>query len=194
MWDSMFVMELPLAEKVARTVLVYLLVLVLLRVASSRGLATVNTLDVVVLLLLAGVVENSVLRDDMTITGGAVSAVTLIAVNWALGRLVDMSPTAAKIFQGKATTVIEDGHVVKPALRRLRMRPSELDHAIRSQHGDDISEIAHGQLTPSGRLVLTLKYDEQSSTKADIAALASQLRRVEALLIDGRAEQTGAAR
>ncbi len=107
---------------------------------------------------------------------------------------MDISPTAARILQGKATTVIEDGRVVEPALRRLRMRASELDHAIRSQHGDDISEIQHGQLTPSGRLVVTLKYDEQSSTKADIAALADQLRRVEALLTDGRAEQADTAR
>ncbi len=84
MWDSIFVMQMPLGEKVARTVLVYLLVLVLLRVGSNRGLATVNTLDVVVLLLLAGVVESSVIGDDVTVTGGAVSAVTLITVNWGL--------------------------------------------------------------------------------------------------------------
>ena len=72
--------------------------------------------------------------------------------------------------------------MVQPALRRLGMRTSELDHAIRSQHGDDLREIEHGELTPSGQFVLTLKPDEQSSTKADIAALDQRLQRIESML------------
>ena len=72
------------------------------------------------------------------------------------------------------------------ALRRLRISPSELDHAIRSQHGDDISEVDYAQLTPSGKLVLTLKRDEQSATKADIAELTEQLHQLKALLLARR--------
>jgi uncharacterized membrane protein YcaP (DUF421 family) len=86
----------------------------------------------------------------------------------------------------KTTTVIEHGQVVRPALRRLGLRTSELDHAIRSQHGDDLDEIDHGELTPSGQFVLTLKPEEQSSTKADIADLTARLRQIEELLTTGR--------
>jgi hypothetical protein len=74
--------------------------------------------------------------------------------------------------------VIDHGQVVQPAVRTLGLRRSELDHAIRSQHGDDLDEIEHGELTPSGRIVLTLKSGEQSSTKADIAELNERSRRV----------------
>ena len=75
---------------------------------------------------------------------------------------------------------------MKGALRKLGLRTSELDHAIRSQHEDNLEEIEHGELTPSGRFVLTLKPDEQSSTKADIAAMEERLQHIEAMLSAGR--------
>jgi uncharacterized membrane protein YcaP (DUF421 family) len=88
----------------------------------------------------------------------------------------------SRLLEGRPTTVIEGGQVVQGALQKLGLRTSELDHAIRSQHGDNLEEIEHGELTPSGRFVLTLKPDEQSSTKADIAALEQRLQHIEAML------------
>ena len=107
MWQNMFVLEVPPMEKVIRTVLVYMLILVLIRLAGRRGLASVNTLDIVVALLLASAVENAIQEDDMTIVGGAVSAIVLVAVNSGINRLVDVSPLAARVFRGRATTVVE---------------------------------------------------------------------------------------
>jgi uncharacterized membrane protein YcaP (DUF421 family) len=96
--------------------------------------------------------------------------------------LVDTSPLAARVLEGKPTKVIEGGQVVPGALRKLGLRASELEHAVRSQNGDDVSEIESGKLTPSGQLVLSLKYDEQSSTKADVADLTRHLERIKELL------------
>jgi len=182
MWNDMFVLQVPLGEKVVRTVLIYALIMILVRLGGKRGLATMNTLDFVVVFLLASVVENAIVGDDDSIVGGAISAVTLIAVNRAFARLIDAVPLAQRLFEGRPTTVIEHGQVVQSALDKLKMRTSELDHAIRSQHGDDLDEIEHGELTPSGQFVLTLKPDEQSSTKADIAALAQRLQHIESML------------
>jgi uncharacterized membrane protein YcaP (DUF421 family) len=181
-WNDLFVPQLPLLERVLRIVLVYALLVVLVRLGGKRGLATMNTLDFVVVFLLAGVVENATIGDDTSVVGGAVSAVTLVAASRVVRRLIDTSPLAQRLLEGRPTTVIEHGQVVQGALRKLGLRTSELDHAIRSQHGDDLEEIEHGELTPSGRFVLTLKPDEQSSTKADIAALARRLEHIEAML------------
>jgi uncharacterized membrane protein YcaP (DUF421 family) len=182
MWNEMFVLQVPPVERVVRTILVYALMVVLVRLGGKRGLATMNTLDFVVVFLLAGAVENAINGDDNSVLGGALSAVTLITVNRALTRLIDAVPLAQRIFEGRPTTVIEHGKVVQPALRKLGMRISELDHAIRSQHGDDLQEIEHGELTPSGQFVLTLKPDEQSSTKADVSALDRRLKHIESML------------
>ncbi|MFI5067365.1 MAG: YetF domain-containing protein [Streptosporangiales bacterium] len=77
------------------------------------------------------------------------------------------------------TTVISDGHVIQRALVHLGLRRSELDHAVRLENGDDVSEVGRGVLAPGGQLVLTLKASEQGATKADVADLQGRLGRIE---------------
>lgn len=179
MWHELFAQQIPLLEKVLRTVLVYAFLLVLIRLSGKRGLATMNTLDFIVVFLLANGLQNAIIGEDNSVTGGIVSSVTLVAINTGLRYLITFSPTAARVLQGKPTTVVENGHFDEHGLKKLGIRHSELDHAIRSQNGDSISEIQHGELTPSGQIVLSLKVSEQSATKADVAALSEQLRQIE---------------
>jgi uncharacterized membrane protein YcaP (DUF421 family) len=182
MWHAMFVEQIPLAEKILRTVLVYALIAVLFRVAGKRGLANLNTFDFVVIFLLSNVVQNAVIGNDTSLTGGAVGAVTLVTVNAVVNRVIASNATAARVFDGNPTTVISGGHVVNRALRHLGLRRSELDHAVRLQNGDDVAEVQHGSLEPGGQLVLTLKHSEQGATKADIAEVTARLSRIETLL------------
>jgi uncharacterized membrane protein YcaP (DUF421 family) len=182
MWHAMFVEQIPLAEKILRTVLVYALIALLFRVAGKRGLANLNTFDFVVIFLLSNVVQNAVIGNDTSLTGGAVGAVTLVAVNAVVTRAIASNAAVARVFDGRATTVIRDGHVVGHALRHLGLRRSELDHAVRLQNGEDIGEVQRGSLEPGGQLVLTLKHADQGATKGDIAQVSEQLRRIEELL------------
>jgi uncharacterized membrane protein YcaP (DUF421 family) len=182
MWHAMFAEQIPLAEKILRTVIVYALIAVLFRLTGKRGLASMNTFDFVVIFLLSNVVQNAVIGNDTSLTGGIIGAVTLVTVNEAVNRLIAANATAARIFDGRPTTVICDGHVVDGALQRLGLRRSELDHAVRLENGDDVSEVAVGRLEPGGQLVLNLKAAEQGATKADIAELTSRLGQIEHLL------------
>jgi uncharacterized membrane protein YcaP (DUF421 family) len=182
MWHAMFAEQIPLAEKVLRTVIVYALIAVLFRLTGKRGLASMNTFDVVVIFLLSNVVQNAIIGNDTSLTGGIIGAVTLVAVNTCVNRLIAVSATAARVFDGRATTVISDGHVVDRALRRLGLRRSELNTAVHLQGADDIAEVGRGSLEPGGQLVLTLKKGEQGATKSDVAELTDRLRRIETLL------------
>ena len=182
MWHAMFAEQIPVAEKILRTVIVYALIAVLFRLTGKRGLASMNTFDIVVIFLLSNVVQNAVIGNDTSLTGGIIGAVTLVTVNTLVNRLIAVSATAARIFDGKPTTVISDGHVVEGALRHLGLRRSEVDHAVRLQNGDDVSEVGLGLLEPGGQLVLTLKPTEQGATKADIAELTTRLGQIEQLL------------
>lgn len=182
MWHAMFAEQIPFAEKIIRTVAVYALIALLFRLAGKRGMASMNTFDFVVIFLLSNVVQNAIIGNDTSLTGGIVGAITLVTVNAAVNRLVASNATAARIFDGKGTTVISDGRVAQRALHHLGLRRSELDHSVRLQNGDDVSEIGTGVLEPGGQLVLTLKASEQSATKADVAELNDRLGRIESLL------------
>lgn len=181
-WTDMFVIQIPIAEKILRTVLVYLVILVLFRVAGKRGMAALNTFDFVVLFLLSNIVQNAVIGNDNSLVGGVVGAISLVVVNAALNRLAVWHPRLALLLEGRPTTVIEEGHLDKRTLRRLAVRPGDLEFAVRLQNGDSVNDIQHGALEPGGHLVLTMKHEAKTATGGDIAGLAERLERIERLL------------
>jgi uncharacterized membrane protein YcaP (DUF421 family) len=185
MWHAIFVIQVPVLEKILRTVLVYATIVVLFRLAGKRGLATLNTLDFVVIFLLSNVVQNAVIGNDTSFTGGAIGAATLVAINAGLNRLVARSSLVARWFEGSPTTVIDDGRPVRHVIRRLALRPGELEHAVRLQNGEAINSVASGVLEPSGHLIVTLKPSEQGATKGDIDHLLSRLASLERQLGGG---------
>jgi uncharacterized membrane protein YcaP (DUF421 family) len=182
MWHHMFVMQIPLAEKLLRTVLVYALVAVLIRITGKRGLAGLNTLDIAVVFLLSNVVQNAIIGDDLSVWGGAVGAVTLVVVNALLNRLALVRPWFARIFDGTDTTLIKDGAALPRTIRRVGIRQGELEHALRIQNGDEPGEVQEAVLDASGHLIVTLKPLERSATKGDVDLLDARLARIEAAL------------
>jgi uncharacterized membrane protein YcaP (DUF421 family) len=184
--NDLFVIQIPLLEKVVRTILVYAVILGLFRVVGKRGLAALTTFDFVVMFLLSNVVQNAIIGPDNSLLGGAVGAATLVVVNAGLSRLVARHERLARLLEGRPTTVIEDGQVDERALRRLALRRTELEFAVRMQNGDSVSEIEHGLLEPGGHLLLSLKPEEQGATKGDVAALGQRLGAIEELLLARR--------
>jgi uncharacterized membrane protein YcaP (DUF421 family) len=178
----MFVMQIPVVEKLLRTVLVYALVAALIRLTGKRGLAGLNTLDIAVVFLLSNVVQNAIIGDDLSVWGGAVGAVTLVVVNAALNRLALHSQVFGRLFDGTDTTLIDDGNKLAGNMRHVGVRDGELDHALRIQNGDDPAEVQSAVLDASGHLVVTLKPEEQNATKGDVQRLGDRLARIEAAL------------
>nr|WP_134005474.1 YetF domain-containing protein [Streptomyces sp. 846.5] len=182
MSHDLWVVQVPILEKILRTVLVYALVLLLFRVAGKRGLATLNTFDFVVMFLLSNVVQNAIIGADNSLLGGVIGAVTLVAVNAAINRWVALDERAERLLEGTATTVISDGAFVPDALRRLALRTSEIEHAVRVQNGDSVEEVADARLEPGGQLIVTLKEADQTATHSDIEAIQTRLAAIEELL------------
>lgn len=178
----MFAYQIPILEKVLRTILVYATILILFRIAGKRDLASLNMFDFVVLFVLSNVVQNAIIGNDTSLSGGVIGAVTLVAFNAAINAWVARSDRAARVLEGKATVIISDGRFLPEAGRRLSLRPQDIDQAVRVQNGDDISEIAVGRIEPNGQLVLSLKPEEQNASKSDITALNQRLAAIEAAL------------
>ncbi|MGA5821335.1 DUF421 domain-containing protein [Kitasatospora sp. NPDC094028] len=184
MWHDLVIVQIPIAEKIVRTIAVYALILILFRLAGKRGLAGLNTFDMVVVFLLSNVVQNAIIGNDNSLLGGAIGAVTLIAVNSAVTRWLARDPRAARLLEGTPTTVVRDGRLVPGALHDLALRPSELEHAIRVQNGDNVSDVARARLEPDGQLLVTLKAAEQGATRGDVEELRQRLETIERLLAE----------
>jgi uncharacterized membrane protein YcaP (DUF421 family) len=180
-WSDLFTVQVPLLEKVLRTVLVYAGLALLLRLAGKRDLAQLNTFDLVVMLLLSNVVQNSIIGADNSLTGGLLGAAVLVAVNSAWVRLINRKPQLTMLFEGSPTTLVKDGRVVAN-LHRLGLRRSDVVAALRAQGADSIDEVEQASLEPGGSIVMDLKPDAHDLTVADFRAGAdSQAALIRAL-------------
>jgi len=77
LWHDMFILGLPILEKILLPVIVYFFLVVALRLAGKRELAQLNPFDLVVLLTLSNTVQNALIGNDNTVTGGLIGATTL---------------------------------------------------------------------------------------------------------------------
>lgn len=156
MWHDLVHMGISPAEKAVRTVAVYGALLVLLHLAGKRQLAQLNSFDLVVLLLLSNVVQNAVIGNDNSLSGGLLGAAILLAVNYALVRAAFMSPRFGKTLQGGSTTLYEDGRLDRRALRREAITAEELVAGLRRQ-GLELRDVERVDLEPEGTFDAALK-------------------------------------
>ena len=176
-WLAPFVsMDISLWEKVLRTVVVYLGIAILMRVAGKRLLAQMNSLDLIVVLLLSNVVQNSIIGPDNSVLGGLVGSVVLIGFNAGLDRVAEFSSFGRWLLVGRGTDLILEGSLDKPALARLGLNQSELDLALRRQGADDVTEVQKATLEPEGDIVVTLKPGERTATLDDLDRAVAELK------------------
>lgn len=173
---------IPFTEKVIRTVAVYGTIAVLLRLAGKRELAQLNTFDLVVMLLLSNVVQNAIIGNDNSLTGGLVGAAVLVALNAIVVRVTVRSQRGVKVFEGTDTVLIEDGQFITRTMHHEGLREADVVQTLRRQGANDVTEVQRAVLAPGGSVIVSLKPEAQTATKADVASLAAAIRRLEARL------------
>src|SRR5690348_2406337 len=137
MWDKtlhdMFVLGLPIVEKMIRPVIVYFFLIVGLRLAGKRELAQLNPFDLVVLLTLSNTVQNAIIGDDNSVTGGLIGATTLLAVNHFVVRYLFSHDKIDRLVEGEPDVLIEDGKLCEDHLRKELITRNELEAAAHKQ-------------------------------------------------------------
>jgi uncharacterized membrane protein YcaP (DUF421 family) len=175
---DLWVMQIPVLEKVLRSILVYLFLVVALRLAGKRELAQLNTFDLVVLLLLSNTVQNAIIGSDDSLLGGLLGAVVLLIVNYGVVRLGFRHPALARTLEGRPTVLVDNGRTVDANLRRYLISPEELTAAVRRQGARTLADVEAVVLEANG----TLTVEQRDRT----AELLRRLDRIEAMLADGR--------
>ena len=141
---------MSLLEKILRPMIVYIVLIVYLRLFGKRELAQLNPFDLVVLLSLSNTVQNAIIGDDNTVTGGLVGAFSLLAVNWLVMRLLFYMPKLNKAAQGSSTRLIYDGRVDEAAMKKETMTRQELLSVLHHQNFDNFGEVRCCVLEPNG--------------------------------------------
>src|SRR5262249_10825475 len=141
---------LSVAEKMLRPIIVYSFLVALLRVFGKRELAQLNPFDLVVLLSLSNTVQNAIIGDDNSVTGGLIGAFTLLATNYLVVRFLFRHRRLDQIVEGSPTVLIENGHMNSRAVAKELLTQSELTSAAHRQGFRSLKEIQRCVLEPNG--------------------------------------------
>ena len=156
-WKDMFVLGLPLLEKILRPVIVYAFLVVCLRLSGKRELVQLNPFDLVVLLTLSNTVQNAIIGDDNSVSGGVIGATSLLLINYLVVRFLYGHNKLEQIVEGDADVLIENGKLRSARLKKELITASQLEAAARKQGFDSLSEVDKCILEPSGTLSFTGK-------------------------------------
>jgi uncharacterized membrane protein YcaP (DUF421 family) len=163
--SDMFVLTLPVAEKMLRPVLVYAFLIIGLRLAGKRELAQLNPFDLVVLLTLSNTVQNAIIGEDNSVTGGIIGAATLLVVNYAVVRFVYTHDKLDRLIEGDAETLIENGVILMDRLKKELITRSELEAAAHKQGFDSLEDIDKAILDPGGTVLFVAKRPSTEDTR-----------------------------
>src|SRR6267154_1174686 len=157
LWTNMFALGVPLAEKILRPLIVYIFLIVGLRLSGKRELAQLNPFDLFVLLTLSNTVQNAIIGNDNTVTGGLIGAASLLAVNYLVVRFLYDHRKIDQLVEGSADVLIENGKVHEHKLKKELITKEELGAAARKQGFDSLSEVQQCVLEPGGTLSFTAR-------------------------------------
>ena len=87
-----WLMEISPGEKILRSLVVYLFLLIMFRLLGKRQVGQMTPFDLIVLLILSNALQNAMIGPDNSLTGGLVGATFILAANWVIGRAAFDSP------------------------------------------------------------------------------------------------------
>lgn len=152
MWKDMFVLAVPLLEKILRPIAIYAFLIISLRLSGKRELVQLNPFDLVVLLTLSNTVQNAIIGDDNTVTGGVIGATSLLVVNYLVVRFLYNHRQLDQFVEGRADILIEEGKVRMGNLKRELITMAQLEAAARKQGFESIHEVQQCVLEPGGTI------------------------------------------
>ena len=144
--------DIGLLEKVLRTLVVYIFLLIGLRLGGKRELGMLNPFDLVVLLVLSNTLQNAIIGPDNSVFGGLFGATTLLVINYLVVRFLFAHPKLERYVEGSAVILIQDGKILRRNMRRELITDDELKSRARLQGIENLSQIKCARIEVGGAL------------------------------------------
>jgi uncharacterized membrane protein YcaP (DUF421 family) len=167
-WQDMMQFGVPWEEKIIRTIAVYVFLLIGLRLAGKRELGQLNPFDLVVLLVLSNTLQNAIIGNDNSLTGGIFGAAALLVLNYLVVRFLYRHPALDRLIEGDPDVLIRRGEVLDHRLERELITKEQLEAAARRQGIDSLADVDTCRLETGGALTFTAKAPTVDEERHDV--------------------------
>lgn len=159
-WGDLFLPQPSWGEKVLRPLLVYVILLVLFRLASKREMAQATLFDFLIILLISNVVQNAMIGNDNSVLGAGAGAVTLILLSAGLNRVTARNRRMRRLLEGQPMLLVQYGDIDEVAMKRHNISRNDLLAAIRKQSLARLSDVAFAVLELDGSISIIRMDDD----------------------------------
>ncbi len=183
--QSMFQMQLPWLEKILRPIIVYLVLIAFLRIFGKRELAQLNPFDLVVLLSLSNTVQNAIIGNDNSVSGGVIGAFALLTINWILMRVLFKAPKITAAIEGTKTILVSNGAVDQHAMKKETLTHDDLISVLNKNGFNRPEDVKLCVLEPNGTFYVEGITPNQETVHSQelmeaVAELTRQMRELRA--------------
>ena len=162
----MFSPTVAVSELMLRAVIIYVFVFVLLRLLGKKHVGEMAPFDLVILLILSESVQNALVSDDKSVTGGLIVAATLFALSQGMGFITWKSKRAERFLDGTPRILVRNGHVYLDALKQEQLTHGELLEALRREGCTSLSKVRYAVLENDGAITIGLRAEGKGVTGA----------------------------
>lgn len=127
----MFDLQVPVWELLARAVLIYFALFLMVRLSGKRTVGQFTPFDLLVVMLLSEAVSNGLSGGEDSVTGAWILAAALILMNGLLGFISSRSKKLERLLEGSPVLIGRDGQWFPQVMRRHRIGQADVQKALR---------------------------------------------------------------
>lgn len=140
-------------ETVLRAASMYLLLMVVFKIAGRRTLMEMTSFDLILLLIISEATQQALLGDDFSVTGAGLTIITLIAIDIIFGMLKTHFPRVELLIDGSSLILVEEGKLLPQRVKKAGVSEEDILQSARSTQGlERIDQIKFAILEKTGKI------------------------------------------
>lgn len=140
-------------EMVFRALAVYLILLVVFKIAGRRALLQMTSFDLILLLIISEATQQALLGDDFSVTGAMITIITLVVIDILFGIIKKYLSGAESALDGSPVILVENGIPLTDKLRKVDVSCDDILVAARQNQGiTDLGKIKYAILERNGHI------------------------------------------
>ncbi|MFE4109615.1 MULTISPECIES: DUF421 domain-containing protein [Kosakonia] len=145
-------------DMVLRAIAIYLVLMVVFKIAGRRALLQMTSFDLILLLIISEATQQALLGNDFSVTGAALTIITLVVVDILFGTLKKYVKGAENLIDGTPVVLVENGQMLENKMREADITRDDIMLSARNNQGiADLAEIKFAILERNGHISIVPK-------------------------------------
>jgi Predicted membrane protein len=179
----------PLLIGIVRTIILYLIIVLVLRVMGKRQIGQLQPFELVIILMISELAVIPSQDSGIPLVAGLFPVLILLLLGLAISEIALKYEKARGIICGKPTILINKGQILEAELRKLRYNLSDLLEQLRAKNLPNIADVEYAILETNGQLSVIPKTGKRPVNMQDLKLQVIAEGLPLALIMDGKLQQ-----